>query len=82
MHEAMILPFYLWPLENGPPHGLILLIPPLRMRAPSPNVRRRRVTPVLWGRGLLEVADLDDNEEEEEDFPRVGIGRHMDNSQK
>ena len=37
-----------------------LLIPPLRVRAPSPNVRRRRVTPVSPGRGSLEVADLDD----------------------
>ena len=63
----MILPFYPWPLGNGPPHGLILLIPPLRSRAPSPNVCRRQVTPVSWGRGSLEVADLDDKEEEEEE---------------
>ena len=44
-----------------------MLILPLRARAPSPNVRQRRVTPVSWGRGSLEVADLDDKEEEEEE---------------
>jgi hypothetical protein len=69
-----MIPFYPWPLGNGQPHGLILLIPPLRARAPSPNIRQRRVTPVSWGWGLLEVADLDDNKEEEEEEER-GIQR-------
>ena len=53
--------------RKWPSHGLILLIPPLRARAPSPNVRRRGVTPVSPGRGLLEVADLDDATQEEEE---------------
>jgi hypothetical protein len=42
-------------------------VPPLRVRAPSPNIHRKAGEACVARRGLLEVADLDDEEEEEEE---------------
>ncbi len=48
-----ILHFIPWPLGNGPPHSLILLIPPLRVRAPSPNVCLKARDTCVAGAGFV-----------------------------